>query len=558
MCPLCCELALLYAGRIERQRLRALAELHASILIQRAWRGSQGRGIAFRRAAAIAFARETAERYVKPDRFAVVNLRAFNAHGGLLGTAGVDARSLLAAAVGLGSGGRVAKVKQKRRNRLVGSGKNPEGKEACGDDGEGVWLRLKPHGEDDWGLSADDRVAGIVDVGIRVCLRRCYASHVVAAALPPPGISEGEDTPQAEMEGTNELSNTSSGFGDIRDIPPLTLKLELISIQSGSCLPNLEDYEEQSRKGTAVAAHSIESDDDSSLASSDYGSGEVSGSASSSGSDRGRRPRGSRNSGSSSCGSTQPERHHSETTDESSDGCSNSDASKQSTRTDTTAASSDGSDADEGKDKSRRRSSGRDLDKDSRLDDCVELGKQQHLCEVTWCGETVGGTGAPMAGLPTPRWEGQVFYLPLCAAADNSRAGTSAAAASKEAHRNLCGAGNQITGDGCWVEEGRHRHGAGGQEWAREPPPPLLMVTLNKLSRETGGRSPCKGGDQGGRTRVGSTTDKTPWSSFVSGLIHPRPVGRVVLEAGDILSMLGSQQVSSMSVISSFWCLTRY
>lgn len=41
----------------------------------------------------------------------------------------------------------------------------------------------------------------------------------------------------------------------------------------------------------------------------------------------------------------------------------------------------------------------------------------------------------------------------------------------------------------------------------------------------------------------GSAKDETPWSAFLSGLMHPVPVGRAVLEAGDVLSMLGSQQV---------------
>lgn len=535
--------------RIERQRLRALAELHASIHIQRTWRGARGRDAAFRRAATIAFARETAERYIKPDRFAVANLRAFNAHGGFLGTAGVDARFLLAAAVGLGGERQGASAKQNRRDRFDGSGRNRNGEEACGgDDGGGrVWLRLKPYGVDDWGLSADARVAGIVEVGIRVGLERCNSSRVVAGALPPPGTPEGGESAQVEMEGTN-------GYGDIRDVPPMTLKLELISIQSGSCVPSIKDSsEERSRIATAVAPHGAESDDDSSRASSDYASGEGSSygsessrSTSTSSSEKRRRPRdrsiSEQNSGSSDS-SAQSGRRNSETTDESSGGGSDNDVSKQSGRTCATATNSDDSNVNGGSHKARRRSSGRGLKNGSHLYDCGELDKEQHMCEVTWCGETVGGTRAPLVGLPTPRWEGQVCYLPLCAAANEK----TAAAASKQVNKDLYGAGHQITGGGCWAEENLHRQGAGGQEEACESPAPLLVVTLNKLSSRTGGRFPCNGVNQEGRRGCGSSADKTTWSAFVSGLIHPLPVGRAVLEAGDVLSMLGSQQVRSRS-----------
>lgn len=541
-CCLCCK-----PDRIERQRLRAYAELQASIHIQRAWRGYRGRGVAFHRAATIAFARKMAEHYVRPDRFAVANLRAFNAHGGFLGTAGVDARSLLAAAVGLGGHGQVGMVEQTSRNRfIVGSGRNREEKEACGGGGNCLWLRLKPHGEDDWGLSADARVAGIVEVGIRVCLRRYYSSGVRAGALPPPGAPNGDDMSDAETDGTNELCMIDSGFGDIRDIPPLTLKLELISIQPGSCLPGRKQRSgELSNMAMTVTAQG-KCDDDCSPASSDYGSGEGSSVASaSSSSERRWRPKGriidEKDSGSSTRdgGSVQHE-SDSEITDESSRGYSDSDVSKQSGRTDTTAASSIDFDTDKGKGNPRRRSSCRDLNNVSYLDYSGERASQQHLCEVTWCGETVGGTRAPLAGLPTPRWEGQVFYLPLCAATENSRTGTPAAAAeaaTKEASKELRGTGHQITGGGGSLE--------GGGVAACEPLPSLLVVTLKRLSAGTGGVSPCKGlgRSQGGRTGCGSSANKAPWAAFVSGLIHPLPVGRAVLEAGDVLSMLGSQQV---------------
>ena len=88
---------------MERRRLRALAEAHAALQFQRAWQGFRGRSAARRRIATIAFARTAAEDFADPAAFAIENLRAFNAYGGFLGSAGIDARSLLAAATGEGN-----------------------------------------------------------------------------------------------------------------------------------------------------------------------------------------------------------------------------------------------------------------------------------------------------------------------------------------------------------------------------------------------------------------------------------------------------------------------
>lgn len=89
-----------------------------------------------------------------------------------------------------------------------------------------------------------------------------------------------------------------------------------------------------------------------------------------------------------------------------------------------------------------------------------------HQCEVTWCGRPVGGTSAPPAGLPVPRWEGQVFYLPLSAADTSSG-----------------GATETPTDDACTDgQSGGRRAGypLSADSGLLQSPPPLLAVTLNR------------------------------------------------------------------------------
>lgn len=520
--PPCLHLYPILFGRIERHRLRALAELHASVDIQRTWRGSQGRRAAFRRAATIRFAQQTAERYANPDRFAVANLRAFNAHGGFLGTAGVDARSLLAAAVGVGEEGQGAMTAEGggvrfRENRKAG---------ALDDGGkEGIWLRLSPYGEDDWGLSADTRVAGIAEVCIRVSLTRCFSLSMTGGMLPPLGVvGGGTGSDVARFEKDDKVSSDRIRFEDSRDTPPLTLKLELLSVQIDSNCPNKISRPEDMHVRASAAEYGTD-DDDSSLATSDSDGGEdgVSGSGS--------RSRDSSVNGHSigtgTSGGTKTTHDHS--------GESDDDDSEWSRGTGTTATDSDASRVGNTRTDGRT-PRGRCLDED---DGVAEREQGQYHCDVEWCGDNIGGTRAKLAGLPTPRWEGQVFYLPLCAAATLSPSRTSESTADTDTavHES-------------WAQE-HVSHGRTGEGGARQkqgnPSPSLLKMTLNRISCGSGGPASCKGRKQDRRVDVGITAAQHPtrWSAFLCGLIQPSPVGQVVLEAGDILSMLGSQQVSS-------------
>ncbi len=505
-------------GRIERQRLRAVAEHHASIHVQRAWRGFKGRRAAFHRATTLAFARETAEGYADPKGFAAANLRTFNAHGGFLGTAGVDALTLLAAAVGPGDevDRGVMVAKSSRKGGLAATGVAG----VVGHGGGVVWLGLKPHGDDDWGLSADARVAGITEVGIRVCLRRCFPSRSVPGGMPPPGGASHSD----DFRDATEPPKKQLGFGDDRDIPPLTLKLELISIQRGSWnhkRGRRGSTEEHHRTLAASDAHvGFEQDEESSLVSSESASREDDSSCSSS--RRHRSPRGGSDNeiNSSSAGSAGSD-----------SGESISDSSEWSKGTFTTIDSSRGSGVD--KDKARRRLSGHDSNEEDHRNN---LYHQQHLCDVAWCGTAVGGTRAPLVGLPTPRWEGQVFYLPLCSAAASSRVRTAAVLApnfSADLERQM-------------VLESAHRRGTVGREPGYEHSPPLLAITLSTLSCGTRSRSPRKGRRGSERIEPTPESGQDPWSGFVAGTVDPLPVGRAELEAGDVLSMLGSQQVREM------------
>lgn len=85
-----------------------------------------------------------------------------------------------------------------------------------------------------------------------------------------------------------------------------------------------------------------------------------------------------------------------------------------------------------------------------------------YQCEVTWCGRSVGGTSAPPAGLPSPRWEGQVFYLPLSAADAFNGDGT-----------------ETLTDDTC-IDGQSGDHLLRPDSGLLQPPPPLLDVTLNR------------------------------------------------------------------------------
>ncbi|CAM9115968.1 unnamed protein product [Ectocarpus sp. 13 AM-2016] len=520
---------------IERQRLRALAELHASVDIQRAWRGSQGRRAAFLRAATIRFARRTAERYANPERFAVANLRAFNAHGGFLGTAGVDARSLLAAAVGVGEEGQGAMT-------AVGGGVTSREKPNAGGFGdggnEGFWLRISPYGEDDWGLSADMRVAGIAEVCIRVSLSRCISLSLGGGMLPPLGAVEGgAGSEVARFEKDDKVSSGKIQYEDSRDAPPLTLKLELISVQIDSNYPNQISPSEDMHVRASAAEYGAD-DEDSSLATSDSNSGEDSASRS------GSRSRDSSiNSycvGTGTSGSTKTTSDHSgENDDEDSEwsgGTGRTATGSYASRVGNTIKDSTTERRTDG-----RRSRGRYVEND---DDLAERVQGQYQCDVEWCGVGMGGTWAQLAGLPTPRWEGQVFYLPLCAAATFSHGRTSEPTAD---------IGTAV--DESWAQE-HVSHGRTGEGGARQqqsnPSPSLLKITLNRISCGRGGPASCKGGKQDPRVDDGITAaqHRTRWSAFLCGLIQPSPVGRAVLEAGDILSMLGSQQVVDMTPTS--------
>lgn len=472
--------------------------------------------------------------------------------------AGIDARSLLARAVGAGlGGGQDLTVERTNWNRLGGSGKNVAiGGSLVGDGGdEAIWLRLKPYGEGDWGLSADVRVAGIAEVGVRVCLKRCNSSRLVTGVLPPLGATAGKDPLEEKVDGRNQRRTSSLGHGNKRDIPPLTLKLELISIQRGSCHAH-DSLEKQSHTTAASAALSTECDDGSSSGyerSVDYSSSRGSSN------ERSEHPRqrisSSSSSGTSgtssgtSSGSQSSLKNRNENADVSnggSGGGSNSDHSEWSKRTDTTVVSSNSFAVEntKGAGKTGQRSSGRHLNNVDPCNDGDATGcQQEYQCDVRWCGKAIGGTRAPLVGLPTPRWEGQVFYLPLCEAETVCRGRMVAAKAFKN--------------DTSFNDGDRGRAGGGGGSWncfnrgARETgpedeiPPPLLTITLNRLSLEANGGVPCKNSRENDRKveHCPSSTGNLPWLAFLSGSVDPSAVGWAVLEAGDVLSMLGSQQV---------------
>ncbi|CAM9231022.1 unnamed protein product, partial [Hapterophycus canaliculatus] len=524
--------------KVERERLRALAELRASVDIQRTFRGFHGRTLASRRAATLAFARVTAERYANPDRFAVANLRAFNAHGGFLGIAGVDARSLLASAVGVGERGCSVAVSEANRRKSCPGAWGKRGEEAEEEEEEEessksegvVWLRLRRKGECNWGLSADVRVAGITEVGIRACLRRYSTSSLVRVGMAGPGAGEGSDV---EKVRNTELSEKNVGFGD-DDVPPLTLKLELISVRDG-CHHMVRrcSSEEQAREAAITPVRNIGRDDDPSLASTDDISEEGDSSSERRRCRRGCSVDGER-AGARNDNSTSTRSYNSDPAERCCSGGSDSDGSEWSRETSTTVTSSDGNgtiaDMDDGS--IERRSIYRDVEYDPGT---TEHRHVEYQCDVAWCGKAVGGTRARLSGLPVPRWEGQVFYLPLHAAGTYYHGGKSSSEARERGYGDARGA------DSCFP------HSFRGRENLREKTEPLsslLAITLNKLSLDINGHIPCMRDEDGEMGSPGTTLRcRKPWSAFLSGIIDPIPVGRAVLEAGDVLSMLGSQQV---------------
>lgn len=446
-----------------------------------------------------------------------------------MGTAGVDARSLLAAAVGVGEEGQDAMTAggggvRSRENRKA---------EGFGDGGkEGIWLRLSPYGEDDWGLSADTRVAGIAEVCIRVSLTRCISLSSTGGMLPPLGaVGAGAGSEVARFEKGDEVSGGRIRFEDSRDAPPLTLKLELISVQIDSNYPNQISNSEDMHVRASAAEYGTD-DDDLSLATSDSGSGEDSASGSGS-----RLRDGSINNnsvGTGTSGSTKTTSDHfGESDDEDSEwsgGTGRTATGSHACKVGNTIKDSTKERRTEG-----RRSRGHCLEND---DGVAEREQGQYQCDVEWCGDNMGGTQAPLVELPTPRWEGQVFYLPLCAAATFSHDRTPESTADTD-----------TAVDESWAQEhvSRGRTGEGGaRQQQGNPPPSLLNITLNKISCGSGEPTSCKGGKKDRTVDVGITAaqHRTQWSAFLCGLIQPSPIGRAVLEAGDILSMLGSQQVS--------------
>lgn len=238
---------------MERRRLRALAEAHAAFEIQRVWRGSRGRSTARQRKATIAFARTMADYYTDPAGFAAANLSAFNYHGGFLGSAGIDARSLLAAATGTGGGDQGSGASAAQTTTTEGRVADEKRKKKRGEqkDDRFIWLRLRRI-MGYYGTFSSEAVAGIAEIGVRVCLRRCgsaparwcpalastsqwspeqSALEMGRAERGKSGFDEGLSTPWIER-GRNTRCSLRSAKDD--DDVPLTLELELISIQDGT------------------------------------------------------------------------------------------------------------------------------------------------------------------------------------------------------------------------------------------------------------------------------------------------------------------------------------
>lgn len=236
---------------------------------------------------------------------------------------------------------------------------------------------------------------------------------------------------------------------------------------------------------------------------------------------------------------------------------------------------------------------------------------QHQYCDVKWCGASVGGTRAPSTGLPIPRWESQIFYLPLCAvlrcghgvAVEGKRSPTKRSSEEKDnvLRCDWCDTRHDVlSGNGLDKPPSSPRQNLSlsGISYEakdtkplplplplplppplappRSPTPELLVVTLNKLSRRGGGDMPdamkpsylqrLRKGHPDNESElcqlagtVATTTKEeqgaSPWSAFLSGKAQVEPVGRTVLQAEDVLSMLGSQQVWEIRHLQSYSCL---
>lgn len=481
---------------MERQRLCTLAKLRAATNIERAWRGHRGRIRARRRAATIIFAREIAEQYLHPSAFTVKNLRAFNAHGGFLGSAGLDARSLLAVAAGHET------LRPASYNRLRGITK-PRSESVFGPGT--ISLGLHRH-EGDGGLAL--AVAGITEVAFRVCLRQCdkgiheKSDRDLAQAIPSILWIERERKQFCVRNPSFSHYDDSEFCGsiDIEDEPPLTLKLEMISVQiSCGVPPDTQSSDANLIRENQVLecdAYPFIGDEDSEhfyLCSEsgpshtvDLETHTVNGNDIASG--------------------TGAEVSHGSFTKESSTTRDSYDNMQNSIH------------------------SGNKGTEQNSWDRGNAPQDSQYQCEVSWCGQSVGGTRAPLRGLPVPHWEGQVVYLPLWAAGVGAgNASIPARDFSRESHQH----GYPVEKDWQGTRKGlSHKSEKHHDDMMKSRLPPLLKVTLNELTK-----SSFRGRD--GRP----CAETSPWMAFTLGLKEPVPVGQVVLEAGDILGMLGSQQV---------------
>lgn len=421
--------------RMERQRLRALAGVNAAVDLQRTWRGACGRYAARKHAAILHFARIVAEGYADPSRVAQANLRAFNSHKGFVGHAGVDARSLLAAA----AGGATEVGLRSGKKELVGVSRAGP----CGVNLDMIRLRLKQDNGDrgiHWngesgchygdgvgggGISA--AIGGIADVDVRVRLVRKRTGEEIEEEESLAETAGKQSTGSATVASNREFGAFDSSCKArkrqrvLNDCPPTTLKLELISVEARS-------------------------------------------------------------------------------------------------------------------DPRQERVTARRGKNDSRDGSVI-------FCEVTWCGEAIGGTRSPPGGCPIPRWEGQVFHLPLSA--------MSCCSSLAKTNANDC---NSSTGRQAEEQRGPDKNRRGGVRGEAESPrPPLLTVTLYKLVtlRDDRGRLyDCSAKRRNNSDRRDtSPNDRSvtldAWSTFILGFSEPEPVARGVLEAGDVLCMLGSQQVRS-------------
>ena len=550
---------------MEHQRLRTLAELQAAVDIKRTWQGYRGYCRARRRAVIVAFARETVECYTSPSVFAIANLRAFNAHGGFLGSASIDARSLLAVAAG--DGVPHSACFRPRRSVRSSAAKYTSGR------GE-ISLRLT-RSKEDWCLT--EALAGITELTLRVCLRQCDAksgsaqvlarqSEVTVTTKKTPATllapESQRDLHRVRGKGSlskNECDCRHDGLVD-EDEPPLTLKLELISVQnpheastntlSSSTLHREKDLSESEgddhrlsnrhrcgyfgdRDNSSVSrtnetgGSAVETTDinDSTIVTSDtYG-----------------------DSGANTKTSTDTDVTKSDNTSYS-EASANSDSEARSGMSTDNSASGTDMDSATGSMLQKSQTTFRSCtpgtststitssvavsgDKDvERRSWNKELRDLQYQCEVSWCGRSVGGTRAPLGGYPIHRWEGQVFYLPLCEAGDHIGT-TSMPVASTAVVSRALGSGGNLGDEVESPSFEKVKQNTNDKDTLRSFPP-LLAITLNKL-----GKSFIWGRDK-------QYKRQSSWLRFVLGLEESVTVGRTVLEAGDVLGMLGSQQVT--------------